>query len=113
MICVLMAALASCATLPVTPLGDDLYRITASAPMEQNVTPAEMALSRRRVEETHREVTRRANEYCARRQLRAVEVEDALSVQSAGNSEGPIDLATAQWVGIRTLTFRCAPTKRD
>lgn len=109
-----VVALASCTTTPpVDRLGQDTYRITIVTPMAQNRPPAEMALSDRRIEEASREATRRSHAYCARQRRQAVEVESALSVQSIGDSEEPIDLATAEWVGIRTLTFRCAPIGGD
>lgn len=100
-------ALASCATHRVDRLGQDTYLITVSAPVEQNRTPAEIALSARRMAEVRREAARRSQEYCARQRRQAVELDSMLSIQGRSDPAEVINISDEEWVAVQTLTFRC------
>jgi hypothetical protein len=102
-----MAALSSCATHPVEQVSQDTYRITLSAPVEQNRTPAETALSAGRMEEVRRESSRRSQEYCARQRRRAVEVDSMMSIQGRGDPAEVVHISDEEWDAVLTLTFRC------
>lgn len=102
-----VVALASCATNRVERIGQDTYLITIGTPLEQNRTPAELALSASRMSEVRREATRRSQEYCARQRRRPVELDSMMSVQGRSDPAEVIDISDEKWVGIQTLTFRC------
>jgi hypothetical protein len=102
-VCIAMLIASSCTTSQVTQIEPGTYVIEAMTPMVYDGPAAAVERSRQEIDAARDQATRRMNAYCAGQRRQAVLIDETFSVQSRSGG----NLETADWYGVRTLSFRC------